>query len=365
VSSRGIAATLALLVVLAACSFGDGNGSAPQGRFGSDRVYLICGNDEGAPNELTGCSIGLDGSFADFGNSVRPLTQPVLSPDRTRIAFAEPGGAIVLRRPDGSQAQTLPMNQLSGPLDWNSQSEELLVSDRSALVVVDIAASQQLSRTVSTRYDLPEGQDVLGIARFSPDAALLAVGSRERSPGRDDTFRVAVIERIDGSIEFYGEQSVALGGTEFSGTFADPAFDPTGRFLAWADGISGELSVLELATDEIRSVELAEPPELITGVSWSPDGLIAVGVAASLRLVNPAQGMATSAPLPASWSITASPPAWSADGNRFITTVQHPRTEALLDLVEVDLSEGSVRLVTDSSTPPPPVSTFPGFPVWP
>ncbi len=363
-SSRGIAVSLALLA-LSACSSSGGDGPALPVRFDSDRVYLICGDDEGAPNELTGCSIGLDGSFADFGNSVRPLTQPVLSPDRTRIAFAEPGGVIVLRRADGSVALTVPMNQLSGPLDWSSRSAELLVSDRSALVVVDIAASQERSSPVFSRYDLPDGQDVLGIARFSPDATLLAVASRERSPGRHDTFRVVVIERIDGSIEFHGEQSVALGGTEFRGTFADPAFDPSGRFLAWADGFSGELSVLELATGEIRSIKLADPPELITGVSWSPAGLIAVGVAASLRLVDPALGMATVAPLPSDWSITASAPAWSADGTRFVTTVQHPGTEALLDLVEVDLSEGSVRLLTDSSTPPPPVSTFPGFPVWP
>jgi Tol biopolymer transport system component len=346
------------------CSSDGGDGSTPPERFESDRVYLICGNDEGAPNELKGCSIGLDGTFADFGNSVRPLTQPVLSPDRTRIAFAEPGGLIVLRRADGSAAQTLLMNQLSGPLDWSPQGSELLVSDRSALVVVDLDSSEERSGPVLDRFDLPEGQDVLGIARFSPDGTLLAVAVRERNADRD-IFGVAVINRADGSVDFHGELSVARGGVQFSGTFADPAFDPKGRFLAWADGISGELSVLELDTDEVRSVKVAEPPELITGVSWSPSGLVAVGVAASLLLVNPAEEMSLSTPLPAEWSITAASPAWSADGTRFVTTVQHPRTDALLDLVEVDLSEGSVRLLTNSSIPPPPVSTFPGFPVWP
>jgi hypothetical protein len=174
-----------------------------------------------------------------------------------------------------------------------------------------------------------------------------------------------VIDRSDGSLNWFGEQRVRPDPTRFTGTFADPDFDSTGRRLAWADGISGVLSVLELATGEVQSVRLAEPPELITGVSWSPSGLVAVGVDAAMRLVDPQDEMAISVPLPPDWPITASPPAWSSDGARFVITVQHPGTDALLDLVEVDLVEESVRLLTNSSTPPPPVSTFPGFPVWP
>jgi Tol biopolymer transport system component len=323
---------------------------------------LICGNDDGAPNELRGCSIGLDGSYVDFGNDVRALTQPVLSPDRTRLAFAEPGGRIVLRAADGAAEQTLILNGLSGPLDWSADGTELLVSDRSALVVVDLVASRQQDRPALTRYELDS--DVLGLAQFSPDATTLIVATKQADQN-DQTYRVVLVKRSDGSLRSFGERTLPRNLSRFIGTFADPSFDTSGRRLAWADGMSGELSVLELASGEVRAVALAQPPELITGVSWSPSGLIAVGVAASLRLVDPENNMSISAPLPAEWSITASPPAWSADGARLITTVQHPGTEALLDLVEVDLAKRSVRLLTTSSTPPPPVSTFPGFPVWP
>lgn len=360
--SKRLGASVVALVLLVGCSTGDGAGSAPPSRFDPDRVYLICGNDDGAPNELRGCSIGLDGSYLDFGNDVRALTQPVLSPDGTRLAFAEPGERVVLRTADGAAEQTLRLRGLSGPLDWSEVGPELLVSDRSALVVVDLAASRQEDRPVLTRYELDS--EVLGLAQFSPDSTMLTVATKQTSEN-EQTYRVVVIDRVDGSLHFHGDQTVPRNLARFTGTFADPAFDASGRYLAWADGISGQLSVLELASGELRAVELADPPELITGVSWSPAGLIAIGVAASLRLVDPQDNMAISVPLPADWSITASPPAWSPDGARFVTTVQHPGTDALLDLVEVDLGQQSVRILTNSSTPPPPVSTFPGFPVWP
>ena len=331
--------------------------------FSAERVYMVCGNVEGAPNDLTGCSVGLDGTFASFGNSVRPLTQPLVAPDSSAIAFAEPGGRIVVRSPDGNAIADLDAPGLSGPLDWGSDG--LLVSDRSAVVVIDLDQSVVSGELTLERFDLPEGHEVLGVARFSPDGRLIAVGTKQDDLAADEVYRILVLNRETGAITSYGEQVVERDPTTFTGTFADPAFDTTGERLAWADGISGDLTVLDLETGASETLRLANPPHLITGVSWSPTGLIVVGVDARLRLVDPANAMAVTSPLPRNWSITASTPRWSGDGTQFVTTVQTPDTEALLDLVLVDLAQGSVRLLTNSSTPPAPISTFPGFPVWP
>lgn len=339
-------------------------GAGPS-QLSPQRVYLVCGNDDGAPNDLTGCSVGLDGSFASFGNSVRPLTQPLLSPDSASLAFAEPNGRIVVRAADGTAMLDMELPGLSGPLDWSSDGSSLLVSDRSAVVIIDLKESAESQDPVLRRIELPAGHEVLGIARFSPDGASIAVGTKQDDLAADEIYRILVLDPERGAVETFGEQVVERDPTTFTGTFADPAFDSTGERLAWADGISGDLSVLDRTTGAVQTLRLAEPPHLITGVSWSPTGLIAVGVNARLRLVDPADGMAVRSPLPPDWAITASAPAWSKDGTQFVTTVQTPETEALLDLVLVDLSEGSVRLLTNSSVPPAPISTFPGFPVWP
>ena len=333
--------------------------------FSAERVYLVCGNDDGAPNDLSGCSVGFDGSFAPFGNKVRPLTQPMLSPDATLIAFAEPGGRIVVRSADGAATLDLELPGLSGPLDWSSDGSSLLVSDRSAVVVIDLEQSGASGEPSLERIELPDGHEVLGVARFSPDGTAIAVGTKQDDLAEDEVYRIVVVNRATGVIDAFGEQVVERDPTTFTGTFADPAFDSAGERLAWADGISGDLSVLERSTGEVQTLRLAEPPHLITGVSWSPTGLIVVGVDARLRLVDPANGMTVTSPLPEDWSITASTPGWSADGTQFVTTVQTSDTEALLDLVLVNLAEGSVRLLTNSSSPPAPISTFPGFPVWP
>ena len=90
-----------------------------------------------------------------------------------------------------------------------------------------------------------------------------------------------------------------------------------------------------------------------------------MGIDARLRLIDvDGGGSDVTSPLPEDWSITSSAPAWNAVGDRFATTVQHPGTEALLDLVLVDLKEGTVELLSSSSLPPPPISIFPGFPAW-
>ncbi len=359
------ASVVGAAIALSACgSAAETSLAAPEG-FPGDRIYLVCGNDDGAPNELSGCSVGLDGTFEPFGNSVRTLTQPLANNDGTLLAFAEPNGEVVLRNSEGEVDLRLSLPGLSGPLDWSVDGRYLLVSDRSALVVVDLDESRRSGEPSLQRTELPEGQDVLGLARFSPDGESMAVGTKEADIEQDEAYRMLVIDRLTEEITFYGEQLVERDPTTFTGTVADPAFDPSGDRLAWADGISGDLSVLTISSGEVETLTLAEPPELITGVSWSPTGLIVVGIDARLQLVNPDDGMTINQPLPADWSITSSAPAWSRDGMRFVTTVQHPQTEALLDLVLVDLEAGSVELLTSSTSPTAPVSTFPGFPVWP
>jgi hypothetical protein len=104
---------------------------------------------------------------------------------------------------------------------------------------------------------------------------------------------------------------------------------------------------------------------LITGLSWSPGGLLAIGIDARLVILALGQGdLDVTHPLPDGWSVTAAPPVWSTDGSRMVVAAQTPDTTALLDLVLVDLVPGSIRLLTSGNVPPPPLTVFPGFPVW-
>ncbi len=384
--SARVAVTVALLIALPLIfmvllgglvggnsSVRDGSGSLGTGEvdtFPEDQLVLVCGDDEGAPNDLSGCSVGIgDAAFAMFGNDVRALTQPLINRSRTLVAFAErgsEGGTVQLRKPDGSADLTLDLPSYSGPLDWSDDERFLLVADRDALVVVDLLASREQATTIVERLELPPKHEVLGIAQFSPDASLVAVATKETDrAASEETYQVLLIDRMDQSSTVMGRTVVPIGVGRFTGTFADPAFDSTGERLAWAEGVTGTLHVFSLAEEEITEHPISDAATLVTGVSWSPTNLIAVGIDARLRLIDvDGVGSEVTSPLPADWSITASAPAWNAAGDRFATTVQHPGTEALLDLVLVDLNEGTVELLSSSSLPPPPISIFPGFPAW-
>lgn len=340
--------------------------------FGLERVYLICGNDEGAPNELGGCWFeATDGRFGDFGNQVRQLTQPVIAPDRSLIAYAERrDGApvITLRRPDGSEDLVLTLPSFSGPHDWSPDGTTLVVVDRAAVIAVDLEASRSTGSTVIDRFDLPAGQEMLGLARFGPSGRLISLAAKEVDPSAGlETYRLLVIDRSLRTVTEL-DQVVAPLGAGFTGTVADPAFHPDGTQVAWAEGVTGSLRLFDLEGGGVRRYDLAGPASLVTGVSWSPTGLLAVGVDARLQLWDLDDEGRTpsepSSPLPADWTITSAPPAWSAAGTRFVVTAQVPDTEALLDLVLVDLETGTLRLLSSSDRPPPPTTVFPGFPVW-
>jgi Tol biopolymer transport system component len=181
----------------------------------------------------------------------------------------------------------------------------------------------------------------------------------------EEVYKVVMIDRGSGERTTLETVRSPAESARFSGTFSDPAFDPTGRTVAWAEGVTGTLYVHDLTTATTEQHRIAEPASLITGVSWSPSGLLAVGVDARLLIVAIGQGDAElTDPLPDGWSVTAAPPAWSADGSRFVVAAQTPETAALLDLVLVDLTQGSIRLLTDERVPPLPLTVFPGFPVW-
>ncbi len=343
--------------------------STPPVLFDPARVHLICGNEEGAPNELRGCWFDTtDGRFGEFGNEVRQLTQPVIAPDRSLIAYAERRDAtpiVTLRRPDGSLDLELSLPSFSGPLDWSPDGEALVVVDRAAVVVVDLERSR-VERTASYRsFELPDGQELLGLARFAPTGSMLTAATKsvDRAAGRQ-TYRAVLIDRTSGDVTEL-DAVVAPLGAGFTGTVADPAFNPDGTSVGWAEGVEGSLRLYDLPDRSIRRYDLAPAASLVTGLSWSPTGLLAVGVDARLQLwdleVDPPR---TTTPLPADWTITSAAPAWSDDGRQFVVTAQVPDTEALLDLVLVELDEGSLRLLSGTDRPPPPISVFPGFPVW-
>lgn len=337
--------------------------------FDPERIHLICGDDNSAPNELSGCWFDVvDGRFGELGNQVRPLTQPVMAPDRSLIAYAERRDGVpvvVLRRPDGSEDLALALPSFSGPQDWSPDGENLVVVDRSAVIVIDLVTSRSNGGTVFDRFDLPAGQEMLGVARFGPSGRRIAVVTKEVDrPADTEFYRVLVIDRIDRTIAELDLVEAPLG-AGFTGTVADPAIHPDGTRVAWAEGVTGSLRLYDLAGEEANRYPLGGPASLVTGVSWSPTGLLAVGVDARLQLWDfSGEPIGPSWPLPADWTITSAPPAWSPGGTRFVVTAQVPETDALLDLVVVDLEADSLRLLSGTDRPPPPVSVFPGFPVW-
>lgn len=343
--------------------------SPPPTVFDPARVHLICGNDEGAPNELRGCWFdATDGRFGEFGNQVRQLTQPVMAPDRSLIAHAERRDAspvVTLRRPDGSLDLELPLPSFSGPLDWSPDGGALVVVDRAAVVVVDLERSRVEGTASYRRYELPDGQELLGAARFAPAGSMLTAATKEvdRAAGRE-TYRAVLIDRTSGEVTELDAVDAPLG-AGFTGTVADPSFDPAGTAVGWAEGVEGSLRLYGLPDLSIRRYDLAPAASLVTGVSWSPTGLLVVGVDARLQLWDiDGDPPRTTTPLPTDWTITSAAPAWSGDGREFVVTAQVPDTAALLDLVLVDLDDGSLRLLSGSDRPPPPISVFPGFPVW-
>lgn len=348
----------------------EGERSGAGDRFGSSRVFLVCGDETGSPSDVRGCSIDVTtGSFEEFGNDVRALTRPVFSPDRSLIAYAErrdSQGTVVLRTPDGRADLTLALPSFSGPLDWSSDGSALLVVDRSAVIVIDLDRSRATGTAVFTRFDLPADHDVLGAARFSPAGTEVVVATRSPDPPMlEEVYKVVMIDRSSGERTTLEMVRAPAESARFTGTFSDPVFDPTGRTVAWAEGVTGTLYLHDLTTARTEQHRIAEPASLITGVSWSPTGLLAVGIDARLLIVAIGQDeVELTDPLPDGWSVTAAPPGWSADGSRFVVAVQIPDTAALLDLVLVDLTQVSVRLLTDERVPPLPLTVFPGFPVW-
>ncbi len=193
----------------------------------------------------------------------------------------------------------------------------LLVVDRSAVIVVDLEGSRRTGGAVYTRFDLPANHDVLGTARFSPSGEAVVVATRSPDPMTTEEFyRVVVIDRSSNGRTVFDVVRAPEESGRFTGTMADPAFDPTGRYLAWAEGMTGTLSVHDLNTGVTEQHPIADPASLITGLSWSPGGLLAIGIDARLVILALGQGdLDVTHPLPDGWSVTAAPPVWSADGS--------------------------------------------------
>ena len=218
-------------------------------------------------------------------------------------------------------------------------SDEALRSTESAVIQQAPAADHLKLRPLTT---MPGRETQPELSRDGRRLAFIGID-------RDGVSDLYVLE-LDA-----GRQPIRL--TDDAASQAAPAFDPTGRRLAYFHGGEGapELRLRDLETDDVRRLVVL-PSSDFEDLSWSPDGrwLAAAvrprrGAPVAIHLYSLATGELTPLTEPPTGHQGDIFLSWSPDSERLAFVRARDRTGA--DLFTVGLAgESSVRRITRSST---------------
>ncbi len=247
-------------------------------------------------------------------------TQPVFSPDGTRVAYADDGWVCVVPTGGGPPQRVV---EAGSPV-WNG-NDHLVVSverdrcDRLALVSVSEAWPQRLARE---HGDLDAHGDEQG-AIVSPDGSTVAYVFVPHSDY--SRYEVRVVDVADGTVR-------ALTGTP---GIRDYVLDwsPDGATLAVASELSGWFELHLVAADASGSRQLTTAKADFLEARWHPDGsrLVATrGRAGRFDLVTVAAADGTISDVAAGGVWGA--PGWTAEG-RILASYESPTTPPELRLV--------------------------------
>jgi len=199
---------------------------------------------------------------------------PLPSRDGQRILFDHTDGDIsqsFIAGVDGSDAHSLGAT-LTGWTwtDWSPEGDQLAVVSRVdghptlSFVATDGSGvtPSRFDREVKVAWYLPDGRLAL-IAAEDP---------KDRCRGPDDLSSVCALWISDGD---GGNARMLLDGRTFAGLSINPS--PDGRellYVRWATGEPGRLHILDLETEQERTVQIVnqDPVEAINSAWFSPDG---------------------------------------------------------------------------------------------